>query len=101
MIGRDGCPLKPGFGLSGDVHHPWPKSIDLRPVVRDHRVLIGAVSNPSAKTVLEAAPNPFSLLFAELTRWFLKTLPSSPLNPKTWRDPPPKSLIPKDRRKGG
>ncbi|SPE44576.1 hypothetical protein SBA7_410001 [Candidatus Sulfotelmatobacter sp. SbA7] len=63
--------------MSGDVHHPWPKSIDLRPVVRDHRDLIGAVSNPSAKTVLETAPNPFSALFDKLTRWFLNTCVSS------------------------
>src|ERR1019366_1016793 len=95
-VGRG--PLKPGFGLSGDVHHPWPKSIDIRPVARDDRDLIGAVSTPSTKTALEAAPNPFSALFDNLSCWFLKTLPASPLNPKTWRETLAKSLIPKDRR---
>src|ERR1019366_3317988 len=80
---------------------PCSKSIDLRPVARDHRDLIGAVSIPSTKTALEAAPNQFSALFDNLSHWFLKTLPASPLNPKIWRQPPPKSLIPKDRGGGG
>jgi hypothetical protein len=75
--------------------------IDISLVARNDRDLIGAVSSPSTKTGLEAAPNPFSALFENLSRWFLKTLPASPLNPKTWREPPPKSLIPKDRKKGG
>src|ERR1019366_3364520 len=79
------------------------KSIDLSPIVRNDRDLIGAVLRcyPSTKTALENAPNPFSALFVNLSHWFLKTLPASPLNPKTWREPPPKSLIPKDPKKGG
>jgi hypothetical protein len=83
--------------------HTDTKYVDLRPVARDDRDLIGAVSRwiPSTKTALEAAPKPFSALFDKLTHWFLKTLPASPLNPKTWRGLPPKSLIPKDRDVGG
>jgi len=32
---------------------------------------------------------------------FRNTLPITPLNPKTWRDFPPNSMIPKDRGGGG
>jgi hypothetical protein len=32
---------------------------------------------------------------------FRNTFPITPLNPKTWRDFPPNSMIPKDRGEGG
>src|ERR1019366_4125087 len=99
------CFIAPRSSRISHHYHRRTKSIDLSPIVRNDndRDLIGAVLRcyPSIKTALETAPNPFSALFDKLSRWFIKTLPASPLKQKTGRKPPPKSLIPKDRAMGG
>src|SRR5271157_5769412 len=46
-------------------------------------------------------PNPRAKRKIELSHWFWKTLPASPLNSKTWREFPPNPMIPKDRGEGG
>ena len=103
LLGHRSHCYRHNYSLKVSFSQRRSKSIDLSPAARDDRDLIGAVSRCVSRpqTPLETAPNPFSALFGKLSRWFLKTLPASPLNPKIWRDPPPKSLIPKDRKKGG
>src|SRR5450756_2910144 len=68
------------------------KSLDLSPTVRNAGDLNWGSFDVrlSTRTNLETSPNPFSALFDKLSHWFLKTLPASPLNPKTWPGPPPK-----------
>src|SRR5450759_1595505 len=61
------CFIAPRSSRISHHYHRRTKSIDLRPVVRNDRDLIGAVSSLSTKTALEAAPNPFSVLFDNLT----------------------------------
>ena len=74
---------------------PAPKSIDLRPIVRNHKNVLWGNSGVHPWNQNGTS----KLLFDNLSCWFLKTLPASPLNPKTWQESPPKSLIPKDRGK--
>jgi hypothetical protein len=51
---RAGGPLKPGFGLSGDVH----MSQTLPVVNNSDRPVAGQRCAPSTKTALEATPAP-------------------------------------------
>jgi hypothetical protein len=56
---------------------------------------------PVPKTVLEAAPKPFSALFGNRNSLFRNILAISPLNPKILREFLPNSMIPLRSERGG
>ena len=95
----------PGRGRSTFFHHNQPVTTItyLQPTQCDNSHLIwgSEEARPSTKTALEAAPNPFSELFDNLSHLFSKTLYVSPLESKTGSVFFPKPMIPLGRGGGG